>query len=60
MATARFTDRSPEGVVFLSFHFPDQVITNLLTNDACDPIAQTPEYKACAVRIEPVRPARTG
>ena len=52
-ATARFTDRSAEGVVFLSFHFPDQAITNLLTNDACDPIAHTPEYKACAVRVEP-------
>jgi len=52
-ATARFTDRSAEGVVFLSFHFPDQTITNLLTNDACDPIAHTPEYKACAVRVEP-------
>jgi formate dehydrogenase major subunit len=51
-ATARLTDRSAEGVVFLSFHFPD-VITNLLTNDAHDPIAHTPEYKACAVRVEP-------
>jgi formate dehydrogenase major subunit/formate dehydrogenase alpha subunit len=58
--TARFTDRSAEGVVFLSFHFPEQAITNLLTNDACDPIAHTPEYKACAVRVEPVRPARVG
>jgi len=28
-------------------------MTNLLTNDAHDPIAHTPEYKACAVRIEP-------
>jgi formate dehydrogenase major subunit/formate dehydrogenase alpha subunit len=54
-ATARFTDRSAEGVVFLSFHFPEQAITNLLTNDAFDPIAHTPEYKACAVRVEPVR-----
>jgi predicted molibdopterin-dependent oxidoreductase YjgC len=54
-ATARLTERSAEGVVFLSFHFPDQTITNLLTNDACDPIAHTPEYKACAVRVEPVR-----
>jgi formate dehydrogenase major subunit len=53
-ATARFTDRSAEGVVFLSFHFPDQAITNLLTNDAHDPVAHTPEYKACAVRIESV------
>jgi predicted molibdopterin-dependent oxidoreductase YjgC len=54
-ATASLTERSAEGVVFLSFHFPDQTITNLLTNDAHDPIAHTPEYKACAVRVESVR-----
>jgi predicted molibdopterin-dependent oxidoreductase YjgC len=54
-ATACLTERSAEGVVFLSFHFPDQTITNLLTNDAHDPIAHTPEYKACAVRVESVR-----
>jgi formate dehydrogenase major subunit len=46
------TDRSPQGVVFLSFHYPDQVWTNTLTNDAVDPITDTPEFKACAVRIE--------
>ncbi len=50
----RLTDRSPEGVVFLSFHFPEQVPTNVLTNDAYDPITETPEFKACAVRIEPL------
>jgi predicted molibdopterin-dependent oxidoreductase YjgC len=59
-ATARLTDRSGEGVVFLSFHFPDQVVTNLLTNDAHDPIAHTPEYKACAVRLERARRAKVG
>jgi anaerobic selenocysteine-containing dehydrogenase len=47
------TDRSPEGVVFLTFHYPEQVWTNALTNDAFDPITETPEFKACAVRIEP-------
>jgi formate dehydrogenase major subunit/formate dehydrogenase alpha subunit len=47
------TNRSPEGVVFLSFHYPEQVWTNTLTNDAVDPITETPEFKACAVRIEP-------
>jgi predicted molibdopterin-dependent oxidoreductase YjgC len=48
----RLTDRSPEGVVFLSFHFPEQVWTNVLTNDAYDPITETQEYKACAVSIQ--------
>jgi len=51
---AHLTDRSPEGVVFLSFHFPEQVMTNVLTNDAYDPVTETPEFKACAVKIEPV------
>jgi formate dehydrogenase major subunit/formate dehydrogenase alpha subunit len=51
---ASLTDRSPRGVVFLSFHHPDEVWTNLLTTDAYDPFTETPEFKACAVRIEPV------
>ena len=52
------TDRSPRGVVFLSFHFPGQVMTNVLTNDAIDPVTDTPEFKACAVAIEAVEPGR--
>jgi formate dehydrogenase major subunit len=51
-APVRVTDRSPVGVVFLSFHHPAQVWTNLLTTDAYDPITETPEFKACAVRVE--------
>lgn len=51
---ARLTDRSPRGVVFLSFHFPGEVWTNALTTDAYDPITETQQYKACAIRIEPV------
>src|SRR5690625_141487 len=42
------------GLVFLTFHFPDQVDTQALTLDATDPIAGTAEYKAAAVRIERV------
>jgi formate dehydrogenase major subunit/formate dehydrogenase alpha subunit len=52
--SATLTDRSPPGLVFLSFHHPDEVWTNLLTTDAYDPITETPEFKACAVRIEPL------
>ena len=48
----KVTDRSPSGLVFMSFHFPGSVLTNLLTTDAYDPITETPEFKACAVRIE--------
>ncbi len=51
----KITDRSPAGVVFMSFHFPGSTLTNLLTTDAHDPIAETPEFKACAVRIDKIR-----
>ncbi|HOT06349.1 MAG TPA: formate dehydrogenase subunit alpha [Methanotrichaceae archaeon] len=50
---AKVTDKSSRGVAFLSFHYPD-VLTNLLTNAALDPQAKTPEYKACAIRIEKI------
>jgi predicted molibdopterin-dependent oxidoreductase YjgC len=49
----RVTDKSVRGVAFMSFHYQD-VLTNLLTNAALDPQAKTPEYKACAIRIEKV------
>jgi predicted molibdopterin-dependent oxidoreductase YjgC len=52
-AKARVTDKSSRGVAFMSFHYQD-VLTNLLTNAALDPQAKTPEFKACAIRIEKI------
>ncbi len=43
------------GIVFMTLHFPDDVATNLLTINATDPRSGTAEFKACAVRVEPVR-----
>jgi formate dehydrogenase major subunit len=40
------------GLVFMTFHFPDQVETNVLTIDATDPKSGTAEFKASAVRID--------
>jgi len=40
------------GMAFMTFHFPDQVDTNLLTIDATDPLSGTAEFKAAAVRID--------
>jgi len=54
----KVTDRSPQGTVFMSFHFPDTTYTNLLTSDACDFITETPEFKACAVRVEKLTAAQ--
>ncbi|OOC55635.1 MULTISPECIES: molybdopterin oxidoreductase family protein [Nocardiopsis] len=48
------TEAMRPGLVFMTFHFPDQVDTQMLTIDATDPIAGTAEYKAAAVRIERV------
>lgn len=51
IALAKITPRSPEGMIFMTFHFAESA-TNLLTIDAVDPTAKIPEYKVCAVKIE--------
>lgn len=52
-AFAHLTDRSNEGEVFLSFHFPE-VLTNLLTSGNYDAATHCPEYKISAVRVRKV------
>ncbi len=51
----KISKKQPVGLVFMSFHFPDQAWTNVLTNPATDPLAGTAEFKACAVKIEQVK-----
>ena len=48
---ARVTDQVPQGMVWMAFHFRE-TCANWLTNPAFDPVSQTAEYKACAVKIE--------
>ena len=38
----------------MTFHFPEQVETNVLTIDATDPKSGTAEFKAAAIRVEKV------
>jgi formate dehydrogenase major subunit len=38
----------------MTLHFPDQVMTNFLTIHATDPKSGTAEFKASAVKVEPV------
>jgi anaerobic selenocysteine-containing dehydrogenase len=45
------------GLVFMTFHFADDVDVNVLTIDATDPRSGTAEFKAAAVRIERLAPA---
>ncbi len=48
----RLTKRSPEGIVFIPFHF-GEAAANILTSDTLDPVARIPAFKVCAVRVEP-------
>jgi len=50
-AKAKVTEKSPQNVVYMTFHFAESAV-NLLTNPALDPIAKIPELKVCAVKIE--------
>ena len=59
-APARIDSALRAGMVFMTLHFPDQVPTNQLTIDESDPKSGTAEFKACAVRVEPVGSRRPG
>ncbi len=50
---AKLTEKSPQGVVFMTFHFAETP-TNVLTNPALDPVAKIPELKVCAVKLTKV------
>jgi formate dehydrogenase alpha subunit len=54
LARAQVTRRVAPGVLFANFHFPGPRNVNNLTIAALDPIAKIPEYKVCAVAVEPV------
>ncbi len=49
--SAEITERCDKGVVFIPFHYSEAAV-NRLTNPAIDPVANIPEYKVCAVKIE--------
>jgi formate dehydrogenase major subunit len=55
VAPARISPEMRPGLVFMTLHFQDDVRVNLLTIDATDPLSGTAEFKACAVKLEPVR-----
>ncbi len=50
---AKTSDHLAPGIVFMTFHFKEAA-ANLLTIDALDPIAKIPEFKVCAVKINPL------
>jgi predicted molibdopterin-dependent oxidoreductase YjgC len=54
---ARVTKDIMKGVMFMPFHYKE-CAANVLTNNALDPIAKIPEYKACAVKVEKITEAK--
>ena len=54
---ARVTTDIMKGVMFMPFHFKE-CAANILTNNALDPIAKIPEFKACSIRIEKIAEAK--
>jgi formate dehydrogenase major subunit len=51
---ARVTNTIKKGVVFIPFHFVE-CAANILTNNALDPVAKIPEFKACACKLEKIK-----
>jgi formate dehydrogenase major subunit len=44
------------GLAFMTLHFPDEVLTNVLTINATDPKSGTAEFKATAIRVDRLQP----
>ncbi|MGW6565178.1 molybdopterin oxidoreductase family protein [Streptomyces sp. NPDC054975] len=56
VAPARITTAIRPDTVFMPFHWPGEGRANTLTNPALDPVSRMPEFKTCAVRVEPASP----
>ncbi|MEK6567458.1 MAG: formate dehydrogenase subunit alpha [Candidatus Omnitrophota bacterium] len=53
VVAADVTDKVKAGVIWMPFHFSEEP-TNILTNNAFDPVCRIGEYKACAARVEKI------
>ena len=51
----RVSHREQLGNCFIAFHFREAA-ANLLTIDEIDPYGKIPEFKFCAVQVEPLSP----
>ena len=59
-APVHLTTALREGLAFMTFHFPEEVATNRITNEAYDPKSGTSEFKATAIRVEKLERAAAG
>lgn len=60
VVSARLTDDIRSDTIFVPFHWAGTGRANLLTNPALDPMSRMPEFKVCAVRVEPAERAAAG
>jgi formate dehydrogenase major subunit len=56
---ATLSHRDTPGTCFIPFHFREAA-ANVLTIDEIDPFGKIPEFKFCAVRVEPVTASGNG
>ncbi len=54
LTRSAITRTSPRGTMFMSFAFPEETMTNAITNPDVDPITETPEFKVAAVAVRAV------
>ncbi|WP_052499079.1 molybdopterin oxidoreductase family protein [Streptomyces vietnamensis] len=54
VAPARITASIRPDTVFMPFHWYGEGRANTLVNPALDPVSRMPEFKVCAVRLEPL------
>ncbi|WP_282941288.1 nitrate reductase [Paenibacillus sp. RC67] len=52
----KLSNKIRKDTVFVPFHWGDDQSINRLTNPALDPTCKMPEFKVCAVRVEPLKP----
>ncbi|MFI8964902.1 molybdopterin oxidoreductase family protein [Streptomyces sp. NPDC053493] len=60
VAPARITAAIRPDTVFMPFHWPGEGRANTLTSAVLDPVSKMPEFKVCAVRLEPAGEEGTG
>jgi formate dehydrogenase major subunit len=59
-APVRYDPILRPGLTFMTFHFQDDIATNIITIDATDPKSGTAEFKAAAIRIEKLNGSPAG
>jgi formate dehydrogenase alpha subunit len=54
LAKAKVSSRSPQGCIFIPFHFAEAAANRLTHSFALDPVSKIPELKVCAVKIQKI------